>query len=642
MLYAKVVLPLPVEGPFDYIVPGDLACKVEVGSRVWVSFGRNDSLGFVVGLSRESGVPRLKNISKALDETPALSNELLVLTKKVAEYYSASWGEVIVSALPDALRKKSTLPAFKLPVIQPQGNKEEHILIQSLSKEARWQRYIEYIKDALDLKRAVIVLLPDAHYALKTEELIKARLGIQPGVFCKKGKLQGLEWVKAKQGEVNIVVGTRSAIFAPLSNLGLIIIEEEQDSVYKQEQVPHYHAREVAFIRSGLENLRVVLGGFSVSLESFYLAKKGKVNYSLIAQETAALEVHSVRELSSQTGLSNEVNPVREHSYQADFSNGVKVVDMKSIRQINKNIVFSKYLEDSIFSVLGAGGKVLLFLNRRGFATFAQCPTCGKILSCPRCEISLVYHFQKRELVCHHCNFKMPKPDICPQCNSGYIRYSGLGTEKIESDISRIFPSARIKRLESADFKIEDADIFVSTSTIIKECDYRFELVGVLSIDNSLHRVDFRAAEKTFSLLCGLLGLTKGRLIIQTGIPNHHVFSAIQKNDFNIFYFNELKQRKSLGFPPFKHLGMVKLRGPLRDKTRLAATEVFEHLKGIKSRGVTVLSLSPGQPEKLRGNYYYQVTLKANSAINISRFLAKNLKGVSHRSAVVTIDIDPL
>ncbi len=610
MLYAKIVLPLPVEGPFDYIVPSDLACKVGVGSRVWVSFGRKDSLGFVVGLSKESRVPRLKSISKALDETPALSNELLILAKKVAEYYSASWGEVIASALPDALRKKLALPTFKLPIIQPQGNKEGHILIQSLSKQARWQRYIEYIKEALNLKRTVIVLLPDARYAQKTEELIKESLGIQPGAFCKKGKLQGLEWVKAKQGEVNIVVGTRSAIFAPLSNLGLIIIEEEQDSVYKQEQSPHYHAREVAFIRAGLENLKVVMGGFSPSLESFYLTKKGKAEYSLITQDNTGLEV--------------------------------KIVDMKSIRQINKNIIFSKYLEDCISLVLGVGGKVLLFLNRSGFATFARCPACGKILSCPRCEISLVYHFQKKELVCHHCNFKMPKPDICPQCNSGYIRYSGLGTEKIESEISRIFPSARIKRLESSDFKIEEADIFVSTSSIIKECDYRFELVGVLAIDNSLHRVDFRAAEKAFSLLCGLLGLTKRKLIIQTSIPNHHVFSAIHKNDFDIFYLDELNQRKSLGFPPFKHLGMVKLRSPFRDKVKLVASEVFEHLKESKSGGVKVLSMSPGPPEKLSGNYYYQVMLKANSALSISRFLAKNLKGGSHRSAVVTIDIDPL
>ncbi|MCX5713437.1 MAG: primosomal protein N', partial [Candidatus Omnitrophica bacterium] len=236
------------------------------------------------------------------------------------------------------------------------------------------------------------------------------------------------------------MVGTRSAIFAPLSDLGLLIIEEEQDSVYKQEQVPHYHARQVAFMRAGLGGAKIVLGGFSPSIESFYLAKKGKINYSLITQENAAPEV--------------------------------KIVDMKGIRQINKNIIFSKYLEDSIFSVLESSGKVLLFLNRRGFATFAQCSTCGKILTCPRCEVGLVYHSEKKELSCHHCNFSMPRPDICPHCNSGYIRYSGQGTEKIESEISRIFPAARIKRLELADFKIEEADIFVSTSSIIKDCSY--------------------------------------------------------------------------------------------------------------------------------------------------------------------------
>jgi primosomal protein N' (replication factor Y) len=610
MRYAKVVLPLPVEGPFDYIIPPELIGKVGLGSRVLVSFGSKNALGFVVGLSRTSAISRLKNISQVLDEPPAISRALLALTKKVSDYYCASWGEVIAAALPDALRRPAPFSFLRPPEADIQGAQGKIILIHSLSKAQRWQKYLEFIQEALSSGESVIILLPDAHYAKKTAEMIKEELGISPAEFIKKGKSQLEEWRRVKQGEIGVVVGTRSAVFAPLVKPGLIIVEEEQDSVYKQEQVPHYHSRQVAFLRSALEGARVVLGTFSPSLECFHLAQKGKIEYSLIGRDEPGVEV--------------------------------KIVDMKGLRQINKKIIFSKYLEDAVFSVLAASGKVLLFLNRRGFATFAQCPVCGKVLACPRCNISLVYHFERKELACHHCNYREPKPDICPHCRSGYIRYSGLGTEKIESEISRIFPAARIKRLDTPEFNIEEADIFISTSSIIKECNCQFDLVGVLAIDNSLHRIDFRSAEKTFSLLLGILGLTKRKMIIQTSLPSHHIFLAIEKKDWGLFYSAELKQRKSLGLPPFKHLGMVKLRSTLKEKAWQSAAKVYERLKGIPSSGIKVFSLSPGQPEKLRGYYYYQILIKANSALAISKFLARNLKKPGHTNTIMTVDINPL
>jgi len=409
------------------------------------------------------------------------------------------------------------------------------------------------------------------------------------------------------------VVGTRSGIFAPVDNLGLVIIDEEQDSVYKQDQVPHYHAREVGLMRVGIEKAKLILGSGSPSLEGFYLARKNKIDYTQVPRNKAYPEI--------------KINDTNRKAYNS-----------------KQQSILSKYLQDSIAASLDAKEKILLFINRRGFATYSACSNCGKALKCPRCSVNLVYHSDDNIMSCHYCNFKLEPPKICPNCEAGYIRYLGAGAEKIESELSRLFPQAKIKLLDKEENSgAVDADIFVSTEAILKEGYADFGLIEVISIDNSLNRIDFRSSEKAFFLLVGLLRLTSKKIIIQTGLPKHYCIRAIENKDIDIFYREELKHRKQLGFPPYKHIGLVKLRGNNEEKVKEASGRLFEGLKaGNKDRGIEVVSVNPGQPVKLRGKFCWQVLIKTGSVRKLSKFLKKYLKGFLHSGIIATVDIDPV
>ncbi len=613
-MYVKVVFGLPVEGPFDYSVPEVFLGKAKPGARVRVSFGAKNLIGYVVGLCDKTSVKKTKPVLDLIDKYPVLNKNMLLLTKELSEYYCCSHGEAIETALPQGLREGRDLPgnAGHLKATVNKGMAQV-ILIHDLDDKSRWDIYLKEIKEAVDNGRQVIFLLPDIESVLKAKAAIVNALGIVPVALYRKETKELEEWAKVKSGAAEIVIGTRSAVFAPLENPGLVIIESEEQPVYKQDQVPHYHAREAAFMRVKLDKAKLILGSRLPTLESFYLAKKNKIQYILLPR----------RKNFPETKIFN-----------AGFRR----------RGAKQESVLSKYLLDSIASSLDAKEKVLLFLNRKGFATFASCPHCAAILKCPRCNISLVYHSKANLLSCHYCNFRMAPPNICPQCNSGYIRYSGTGMERIESELSRIFAKARIKSLDGQkepDFN--NADIFVSTQSILAGADYDFGLIGVISIDNSLNRLDFRASEKTFGLLAGLIGLTSKRIIIQTALAGHYVFKALENKDVNIFYDEELRQRKQLSFPPYRHIGLVKLRGNDEPRVREISSALYEGLKKCNmDAAIEIVSVNPGQPPKLRGNYYWQVLLKAKTPKRLSRFLKTYLKKFPHSGIIVTVDIDPL
>jgi primosomal protein N' (replication factor Y) len=574
-------------------------------------------LGYVVGITRKTNIKNLKAIGEIIDEAPVLDKNMLSLTQELSGYYCCSWGEAIETALPQALRKGRLIKLNTLNLKKVASGKSaglsEAFLIHALDEKERWDRYIQAIKDTLESNKSVIVLLPDINSVLKAQEIIKARVKANLGILYREQPKELEEWVRIKEGKADVIIATRSGIFAPVNNLGLIIIDEEQNDVYKQEQVPHYNCREVAFMRVRLQKAGLILGSTQPSLESFYLARKNKIKYIFIPASRAFPEI--------------------------------KIADTQYLYRgpKQKNAILSKYLEDSIISTLNSKGKILLFLNRKGFATFASCRYCGMVLKCPRCNINLVYYFKDSILKCHYCNFKMQPPTICPNCNSGYIRYAGVGTEKIESELSRLFPQAIIKRLDnSKHLDINAADIFISATSIIKETQYRFDLIGVLAIDNSLNRIDFRSAEKAFGLLVGLLRLTDKKMVIQTRLLKHHCFNSLVDKDVSIFYTEELKQRKQLGFPPYKHLAIVKLRAKKEERAKEASNILFNKLKKCKSEDINIISVNPGQPSKLRGNFYWQILIKSNNPRKISRFLKIHLKDFSHSGIIVTVDIDPI
>src|SRR4030042_1049597 len=483
MLYAKIVLGLPVAGPFDYIVPEALQKQIKVGARVWVSFGNRRLMGYVVGLSHTTNIKNLKPILELLDNPPLINKNMLLLTKELSDYYCCSWGEAIETALPLAIRKGRKITQIEKPEKNRlKGKLIEPILIHDSGTKERWGIYLEAIKNVLSQDKSAIVILPDRETVFKAKEIIQGRMahmGSELIVLYRNQPGELKEWLKILEGKVKIVVGSRSSIFAPVENLGLIIVDEEQNSVYKQDQVPHYHSRQVAFMRSRIETAQLILASSLPSLEMVLLAKQNKIKNIFTQKRENLPEIK-----------------IADTTY---LNRGTK----------EKNKILSKSLEDAIFSALNTKGKILLFLNRRGYATVISCRQCGMVLKCPRCNINLVYHFKENVLSCHYCNFKMQPQDICPNCNAGYMRYSGLGIEKIESEIARIFPKGIIKRQDNwqkAD--INDADIFISTQSVIKETGYGFDLVGVLAIDNSLNRIDLRAAEKTFSLLIDLVRLS--------------------------------------------------------------------------------------------------------------------------------------
>ncbi|HTY44661.1 MAG TPA: primosomal protein N' [Patescibacteria group bacterium] len=616
MRYAKVVFDLPLEGPFDYQVPKEMARKIKTGCRVKVPLRNTVGVGYVVGLSNKTSIANLKSVLSLLDEAPLLDAHVLELTRKVAAYYCCSWGQAIAASIPEALRKGKILP---LPPPAPERTKPSASLdipdqlVQYPDSASRWDIYLGRIKEVLEKGRSCIVILADMRALARAEEIIKQSLAPETGyaILCRQQSQELKEWSRIRQGSVKLVLGTRAAVYAPLDDLGLIIIDEEHDSVYKQEQVPHYHCREVAFMRARLKKAALILGSVSPSLESIYLAEKGLLRHERIPGKTPA---------------------------------EVKIIDMKNFLSFSgrKHILLSKYLEDSISQALSAKGKVLLFVNRTGFATYAHCLSCGAVLKCSRCNTNLVYHFDEHMLRCHHCSYKIPVPKTCPACNSSYLRYSGTGTEKVESELSRFFPQAKIKRFDEHR-SFDDADICIATESIIREPGARFELTGVLAIDNSLNRVDFRSAEKTFRILAGLSSLTDKKLVIQTSLPKHRCFQALAAGNPALFYDEELKERRQLGFPPCRHIAMVKARSPRENKAREAGEAILRILKeSNKSRSITVVSLIPGQPPKLRGNFYWQVMVKGTSALTLAAFLKSCLKNFRHSGIIVTVDIDPL
>lgn len=616
MLYAKVVVGLPVEGPFDYLIPQEMSPRIKAGSRVRVSFGYRKMTGYVVGITKKSSIKNIRPILELIDDNALLDQNMLRLTREVSVYYCCSWGEAIETALPQGLRQGRKISLTAGLTRAKEDTRENNIVLAHIpDTESRWGIYFEYIKKTLERNDPVIVLLPDMQALSDAKDRIYGQFGIMPLVLCRNQRGELNSWCGVKNNQARIVMGIRSAVFAPFKRAGLIIIDEEENFVYKQDQVPHYHAREVALMRVKIDQADLLLGSASPTLEAFYQARGNKISY---------------------------MGPGPELKFPE-----IKIVDTRNCRNFTKKkkIIFSKFLEDAVYAALNSGEKVLLFLNRRGFATLAACGNCGIVLKCPRCSINLVYHIKGTEILrCHYCNFTMQAPKICPSCNSGYIKYSGTGTEKIENELSALFPSAIIRRIEKDQvLTLSAADIFVATSAVTKQTGTKFGMIGALSIDNSLNHASLRSSERAFAILAALTRLTDKRIIIQTAMPAHHCFQALLKKDLGLFYDEELKQRKELHFPPYAHLVLVKLRGRKEERVKKAAESLFEKLsKSRENRGVRVLSVNPASHPKLRDNFYWQVLLSCNNVPKAARFLKINLKEFPHSGIIVTVDVDPI
>ncbi|HYV30099.1 MAG TPA: primosomal protein N', partial [Candidatus Binatia bacterium] len=439
-------------------------------------------------------------------------------------------------------------------------------LLHGVTGSGKTEVYLQAIAHALEQGQGAIVLVPEISLTPQTVERFKARFS--------SGKLQTLvavlhshlsagerhdEWHKIRQGRARIVIGARSAIFAPVDPLGLIVVDEEHEHSYKQEEAPRYHARDVAVVRGQMEGAVVVLGSATPSLESFYNAQRAK--YALL-------------EMPSR--VDDQKLPI------------VRVVDMRKENRKGKGVqIFSQQLKEAITRRLEKAEQVILFLNRRGFSTSLQCPLCGYVAQCPNCSVSLTYHRAALKLLCHVCGHQATVPRVCPQsnCANPAIRYSGLGTQRVEETLGRLFPAARIRRMDSdvlkrkddyrrilTDFRTGKIDILVGTQMIAKGLHFpNVTLVGIVHADLSLHIADFRAGERTFQLLTQVAGRAgrgevEGEVFVQAFTPFHPAIQYARRHDFPGFYEQEIEFREQLKYPPLSRIALLLLKGRNEEK----------------------------------------------------------------------------
>jgi primosomal protein N' (replication factor Y) len=517
-------------------------------------------------------------------------------------------------------------------------------LLHGVTGSGKTEVYLQAIAHALAQGKGAIVLVPEISLTPQTIERFKAR-------FC-SGPLRTLvavlhshlstgerhdEWHKIRQGRARIVIGARSAIFAPVEPLGLIVVDEEHEYSYKQEEAPRYHARDVAVVRGQREGAVVILGSATPSLESYYNAQRGK--YTLLELRQRADDRHL---------------PV------------VRVVDMRHERREQGPPIFSRMLREAILRRLEAHEQTILFLNRRGYSTALQCPKCGYVAGCPNCSVALTYHRRDQRLCCHICGHQAPAPTVCPRpdCRNPAIRYFGLGTQRVEEALNRLFPHARVQRMDSdvlqrkedyrrilGDFRTGRSDILLGTQMIAKGLHFpNVTLVGVIYADLSLHQTDFRAAERTFQLLAQVSGRAgrgdvEGEVIVQAFTPFHPAIQYARRHDFVSFYEQEIEFREQLNYPPLSRVALLTLKGRNEEKVKFTA----EHLKRELAKAVEdwphLVLAGPAPAPLLRAETYYryQIMLRTRHMSRLSRVLTRVGDAFPLPDHVsLTIDVDPV
>ena len=661
--FASIAVPLPLDRTFHYSIPARLEPAAAVGKRAFVPFHNRSMVGYIVGLSDTADVSQVKELSYIIDQEPIIDDEMLKLTRWMADTYFCSWGEALHSIIPQGIKKgcEEIGKRIVVPHLDParfqssvhlklnaeqeaaflkieksiRGRSYATYLLSGITGSGKTEVYLQAISEVLKNGRQAIALVPEISLTPQAIERFVSRFGekvalIHSGLTAAK---RFLEWKKIRDGKADIVIGARSAIFSPTNRLGLIVIDEEHETTYKQDDVPRYHARDVAIERARYHKCPLILGSATPSLESYYNAKQG------------------VYELLTLTKRIDE-RPLPK----------VKLVDMRMDLAVKHySVVFSKVLLDAIEKTVKSGKQAILFINRRGFATFVNCKKCGFVVKCKRCDISMVYHFEEKKLICHYCDHNIPAPDICPNCRSGYISYFGLGTEKVESELAKNFPGVKIGRMDSdttqkrgshdrilGDFKSGKIDILVGTQMITKGLDIpAVTLVGVVAADVTLNIPDFRASERTFNLLTQVGGRAGrgddiGEVIVQTYAPEHYSILCAAKHDFEKFYEEEIIARKELLYPPFTHLVKITVRARKEEDASSAAIKLRQEIE-TADRNQMICGPALAPIARLRGYFRYNILLKGKDPKTITKLLKQVFETYKRPHGVlVAVDVDPV
>ncbi len=660
----EVALPVPLDDTFSYRfqVDGDACATVVAGDLVEVPFGRRKKvLGLVLTVSElDPGTKKvdgfvLKDVARVHGPEYRIQGDRLKLAHWIASYYALPIGQVVPlfhPPSPGTKARKSRRESAQYPSVDPVGisltaaqnkvvdcasqwlqdEKFGAMMLHGVTGSGKTEVYLTVIEEALDQGRDALFLLPEIALTPQTLTRIRTRFGDQAAAIH-SGMSAGQRCrvhEAAARGEIKVVVGPRSALFAPLKNIGVIVVDEEHENSYKQDETPRYHARHAALIRGRDNNAVVILGSATPDLESMHNAIQGRF---------------TLKSLPERMGGQLP---------------GVEVVDMRGVGMPDG---LSTTLSEAMDETLEAGQQVILFYNRRGFARAWQCLDCGEMLECPNCDIALTYHLRPRRLLCHYCDHTMKVPDICPTCSGVEFLPSGGGTEKVELNLQSLFPEAKILRLDHdttrrrgshqdilAAFARRQADILVGTQMVAKGHHFPgVSLVGVLAADHGLGLPDFRASERSFQLLTQVAGRSGrtgiGRVIFQSYQPEHPVIMAAAEHDYAAFLATELPVRKALSYPPYRRLVRLGLSGKRLGLVQEAADQLATALRtNLSPGGVLVLGPAPAVFSRLNDRYRFQIILKGTLDEGSRQWLRLCLKSLTeaYGQVDVLLDFDPV
>lgn len=656
--FLDVAVNVPVNQTFSYKVAEEDMVKDPFGCRVEVRFGNRKMIGFVVSyndcLSKDCPVSedKIRPIIRFIDKEALLTKELYNLALWMKDYYLCSIGESIFTMIPSG-KRESEYTSFSFSEDESSFEKKERKLseeqetavkeiiesksifhyLYGMTGSGKTEVFLSTAEKIIEKGKGVIYLVPEIGLTPQVIEAVVSRFGNKAAVLhsglTPSQRLS--EWRRILSKEAVIVVGARSAIFAPVPNLGLIIIDEEHDGSYKSGSAPRYHARQVAMYRAQKQNIPLVMGSATPSVESWK-----SMNDKLIVKHTLTQRLAG--------GSPPEIESV----------------NLSSLRSMEGCL--SPRLSEEIEKTLKEKRQIILFLNRRGFTHFYRCNSCGFEMKCKNCSVSLTYHKSENRLRCHYCGYSVQPPSQCPSCGSLDAGYSGFGTEFIESEVRTKFPLARITRVDTdsltkkgelqeklTSFQNGDYDILLGTQMVAKGLNFpKLKLVGVVLADTALHLPDFRAGERTFSLITQVAGragrfFPDGKVIVQSYSPDRLPIALSVAGKIEAFYENEIQERQILSFPPFSRLLRLVFRSALEKNAENAAGDAAYLLQQIAPKGVDILGPAECPLEKIAANYRHQVILRAKSISPLQK-LAKSLLTdyFQPKDVYIEIDVDPV
>ena len=660
MKYLDIALNIPLNQPFTYSTAGlDSGVKIEKGMRAEIRFGNRKTTGFITEIydflpeKCETYKDKIRPVMRILDVEPLLPPELMKTALWLSQYYLCSVGEALFAMAPSGrretagmsfpfeadfesgaqIRLSSEQRAAAESIVTPTKNAAaQYHYLYGATGTGKTEVFLHAAEQVLKDGKGVIYLVPEIGLTKQVIDSVVKRFGDAAAVLH-SGLTAGkrlAEWKKILHKKARIVIGARSAVFAPVPDLGLIIIDEEHDPSYKSGNTPRYHARQTAMYRAASLSIPLVMGSATPSVEAWHLMEQGTL-----------------------------IRHTLTHRLSGGAMPEIQTVDLS--KSANAGSI-SETLVQETRKALAQKRQVIFFLNRRGFTHFFRCSSCGFEMMCRNCSVPMTYHKSENRLRCHYCGWTADAPSSCPQCGSLDVGYSGFGTEFIEAETRAKFPNARIVRIDADNiknsvdlqeklsaFKNGEYDIMLGTQMVAKGLNFpRLKLVGVISADTALHLPDFRAAERAFSLITQVAGragryFPDGKVIVQTYAPEREAVKFACEGKTAEFYEYELSQRRLLDFPPYSRLVRLVFRAAKQKDAQETAFDAAKILSSTLGKGGSVIGPAECPILKIARNFRYHIILKSRDIRAIRSAAQKLLNEYTHNSSVyIECDIDPL